>query len=178
MTDDKSTSDNAKPADRNVLVYALGALAVVVAVVAALLAWQWRSAANDLDELHAQNADRDKAAEVAKDYAVRSLTYDYRNLNGFFDGVRNGASETLQNRYNEVRDTLTKIMTESQVVATGDVVATAVAPPANGKYAVTVFATQKTQNVQQPDPGSVPNLLVVTVAKDGDNWQVVDYGPK
>ncbi|GAA2492040.1 hypothetical protein ACFOS0_26900 [Nocardia seriolae] len=69
-------------------------------------------------------------------------------------------------------------MTDAQVVASGDVVGTSVEAKGNDQYTVTVYATQKTQNVQQQDPATVPNLLVLTVAKTGGDWLVTDYGPK
>ncbi|QLY27685.1 hypothetical protein [Nocardia huaxiensis] len=154
-----------------------GALAVL-AVLGVVLGLQWRSAANDLQSLQNSNADRDRAAEVARDYTLRSLTYDYKNVPAFFDGVQRGTSDALRTRYTEVHDTLSKIMTEAQVVATGQVVGTSVEAKGNDQYSVTVYATQRTQNIQQQDPATVPNLLVVTVAKNDGDWLVVDYGPK
>ncbi|MFX0580942.1 hypothetical protein [Nocardia nepalensis] len=159
-------------------IYALTGVAVLMAVLAAMLGLRWQATGNDLDALRQQNADRDKAAEVAKDYTLKSLTYDYRNIPAFFDGVQSGTSDALRNRYREVHDTLANIMTGAQVVATGEVIGTAVEPKDNDQYAVTVFATQRTQNVQQPEPATAANLLIVTVSKNGGAWQVVDYGPK
>ncbi|MFC9995027.1 hypothetical protein [Nocardia sp. NPDC127526] len=154
------------------------AAAAILAVVSVVLGILWHGASGDLEALKSAQADRDRAAEVARDYTLRSLTYDYQNLPAFFDGVQRGTSDALANRYNEVHDTLAKIMTEAQVVATGEVVGTSVESQGNDQYAVTVYATQRTQNIQQQEPATVPNLLVVTVAKSGGDWVVVDYGPK
>lgn len=153
-------------------------LVVLLVAIASFLSWRWYTTADELDALRTQNAQRDKAAAVAEDYTARSLTYDYKNLDAFFAGVRDGASDGLKDRYGKVHDTLTKIMTEAQVVATGEVVATAVESVSGDRYEVTVFASQKTQNVQQPDPASVPNLLSVTVERHGDKWVVAAYGPR
>ncbi|WP_194835617.1 hypothetical protein [Nocardia sp. XZ_19_369] len=163
---------------RNTIGYVLGGLTVLLTVLGIVLGLSWQSAADDLSALRQQNADRAKAAEVAQDYTLRSLTYDHKNLPAFFDGVQRGTSDALRKRYDEVHDTLAKIMTEAQVVATGQVLGTTVDAQGNDQYSVTVLATQKTQNIQQPTPATVPNLLVVTVAKNGGDWQVVDYGPK
>ncbi|MFG1795101.1 hypothetical protein [Nocardia sp. NPDC049149] len=163
---------------RSGLEYVFGGIAVLLTVLAIALGLSWQSSSDDLAALRQQNADRDKAAEVAKDYTTRSLTYDHKNLPAFFDGVQRDASDALRKRYDEVHDTLAKIMTEAQVVATGQVLGTTVEAQGNDQYSVTVFATQKTQNIQQPNPATVPNILVVTVAKHGDGWQVADYGPK
>ncbi|MEV6559063.1 hypothetical protein AB0M22_25340 [Nocardia sp. NPDC051756] len=163
---------------RNGIGYLLGGITVLLTVLSIALGLSWQSTSDELSALRGQNADRDKAAEIAKDYTLRSLTYDYKNLPGFFDGVQRGTSDALRKRYDEVHDTLAKIMNEAQVVATGQVLGTTVDAQGNDQFSVTVFATQKTQNIQQPTPATVPNLLVVTVAKNGGNWQVVDYGPK
>ncbi|MBL1074111.1 hypothetical protein JK358_06855 [Nocardia sp. 2] len=163
---------------RERVVPVLAGLVAVLAVLGVALGFQWRSAAGDLNDLRAANADRDRAAEVASDYTLRSLTYDYKNVPAFFDGVQRGTSDALRNRYTEVHDTLSKIMTEAQVVATGQVVGTSVQAQGNDQYTVTVYATQRTQNIQQQDPATVPNLLTVTVAKNDGDWLVVDYGPK
>ncbi|WP_169815617.1 hypothetical protein [Nocardia inohanensis] len=152
--------------------------AAALAVLATVLGVGWYRAAGDLDTTRTAQADRDRAAEVAKDYTLRSLTYDYKNMPAFFDNVQRGTSEALTKRYNDVHDTLTKIMTEAQVVATGTVVGTSVEAKGNDQYAVTVFATQRTQNIQQAEAATKPNLLTVTVAKSGGEWLVVDYGPK
>ncbi|WP_378731526.1 hypothetical protein [Nocardia brasiliensis] len=167
-----------KVLQRSSIGYILGGLTVLLTALSITLGLSWQSTSDDLDALRQQNADRDKAAEVAKDYTLRSLTYDHKNLPAFFDGVQRDTSDALRKRYDEVHDTLAKIMTEAQVVATGQVLGTAVDAQGNDQYSVTVFATQKTQNVQQPTPATVPNLLVVTVAKNDGSWQVVDYGPK
>ncbi|MRH92742.1 hypothetical protein GFY24_35885 [Nocardia sp. SYP-A9097] len=150
----------------------------VVAVLAVLLGIGWHSASGNLNALRTSDSDRDRAAEVAGDYAMRSLTYDYKNLPGFFDGVQRDTSEALRNKYTQAHDALTKIMTGAQVVATGEVVGTSVQAKGNDQYAVTVYAIQRTQNIQQTEPAAKPNLLVVTVAKSGGDWLVVDYGPK
>lgn len=152
--------------------------AAVLAVAAIALGVLWRGSAGDLNALQDSQSDRDTAAQVAHDYTLRSLTYDYKNLPAFFAGVQSGTSDALRTRYDEVHDTLTKIMTEAQVVATGQVVGTSVESKGNDQYVVTVYATQRTQNIQQAEPATKPNLLVVTVAKSGGDWLIVDYGPK
>ncbi|WP_084529715.1 hypothetical protein [Nocardia crassostreae] len=169
---------NVRPAQGSIITVLPLAAAAILAVVSLVLGGLWYSSSNELDDLKSAQADRDRVAEVARDYTLRSLTYDYKNLPAFFDGVQRGTSDALAGRYKEVHDTLSAIMTEAQVVATGEVAGTSVEAQGNDQYAVTVYATQRTQNVQHQDPATVPNLLVVTVAKNGGDWVVVDYGPK
>ncbi len=153
----------------------LGAITAVVVAAAMWSGWGWHDTAGELSSLRRQQTDIDRAAAVAKQYAIKSLTYDFNHLDGFFDSVRADTTETLADRYNTVHDTLSKIMTEAQVVARGEVVATSVAPGDDGAYTVTVFATQTTQNVQHPDPITASTLLTVIVRKAEGRWLVSDY---
>lgn len=152
----------------------LGVLTVLTAI-AGFFGWRWHTTERDLVVLQQSTIDRDHAAAVAADYAKRSLTYDFRNLDGFFDSVRHGTTDNLSHRYDTVHDTLTKIMTEAQVVAHGDVLGTAVDAVEGDNYTVTVFATQQTQNVQHPEPVSAATLLTVNIQHNGGNWLVADY---
>ncbi|MEV6066908.1 hypothetical protein AB0L82_10195 [Nocardia sp. NPDC052001] len=152
--------------------------AALLAVLALALGVLWHGASGDLNALRANNSDRDRAAEIATDYATRSLTYDYKNLPAFFDGVQRDTSQPLRDKFTQTHDALTKIMTGAQVTATGKVMGTSVEAKGNDQYAVTVYALQRTQSIQQTDPATKPNLLLVTVAKSGGDWLVVDFGPK
>ncbi len=154
----------------------LAVVAVLAVIAAALAAWQWRSAAGALDVERAADADRAAAVDVARGYTERSLTYDHTNVDGFFAGVEEGTTDALRERFDGVREVLTQIMTDSQVVASGTVNAATVTAQDGNVYTVKVFATQTTQNLQQPEPGAVPTLLTVTVEKNGDQWLVSDYG--
>ncbi|WP_280265678.1 hypothetical protein [Nocardia wallacei] len=147
-----------------------------LAAVTAVCGWQWHSSTTELDAVRARDGDREAVAKVASDYATRSLSYDFRDLDAFFAGVTDGVDAPLRDRYQQVRGTLAQIMTEAQVVATGTVVATAAEPDGPGRYKVTVFATQHTRNAGSPEPSTVPNLLTVTVAEHDNRWQVTDYG--
>ena len=94
--------------------------------------------------------------------------------------MKENASDALVKRYDDVEPTLTQIMKQAKVQAAGRVLATSVTGSASenrGEYTVLVFATQKTQNVQNPQPSELPTLLKVVVLKTDNGWQIQDYGP-
>ncbi|MFQ6227710.1 hypothetical protein [Nocardia sp. NPDC002869] len=155
-----------------------GLAAVAFVVLAALLGWRWYAAQHELDDLRARITDRDRVAAVAADYTKRSLTYDFRSLDAFFAGVRQGTTVAFAHRYDTVGDTLAKVMTEAEVVAQGEVVSTAVDAVDADNYIVTVFATQQTRNVRHPEPVGAPTLVTVGVQRVGDEWLVADYRPR
>ncbi len=160
---------------------AVGALVVVLAVLAGLFAYLYidmRQAKTSLEDAATQRA---QAAQAASDYTTKSLTYSYQNTDAFFTEVKENASDALVKRYDDVEPTLTQIMEQAKVQASGRVLATSVTGSASenrGEYTVLVFATQKTQNVQNPQPSELPpTLLKVVVLKTDNGWQIQDYGP-
>ncbi|NUP28037.1 MAG: hypothetical protein HOQ44_15345 [Nocardia sp.] len=157
---------------------AWGLAAVSVVALAALLGWRWYSAENELDELRGRITDGDRVAAVAADYAKRSLTYDFRSLDTFFAGIRQGTTAGLSHRYDTVSATLADVMTESEVVAQAEVVSTAVDAVDGDNYNVTVFANQQTRNVRHPEPVGAATLVTVSVQRVGGEWLVADYRPR
>ncbi len=171
----------AKKPRRYLTARARGAIAIVLIVVLAVLAGVFAYLYVDADDVNsakdAEATQRAQAAAAAADYTTKSLTYSYQNTDAFFAAVKTNAGDALVKRYDEVRSTLTQIMQQAQVQATGRVLATSVTGKTDGNYTVMVFANQKTQNVQNTQPSELPTLLKVVVTKSGEGWQILDYGP-
>ena len=168
---------SALPRSRAVVV---SAVIVVLAVLAGVFAYLYLEADEAKSVLENDAAQRAAAAKAASDYTTRSLTYSYQNTDAFFAAVKEDGGEALVKRYDEVRPTLTQIIQQAQVQASGRVLATSVTGEtgdADGEYTVMVFASQKTQNVQNPQPSELPTLLKVVVAKTAQGWQIQDYSP-
>ncbi|GEE02985.1 hypothetical protein nbrc107696_34310 [Gordonia spumicola] len=155
----------------------VSAVIVVLAVLAGVFAYLYVEADDAKSVLENDAAQRAAAAKAASDYTTQSLTYNYQNTDAFFAAVKENAGEALIKRYDEVRPTLTQIMQQAQVQASGRVLATSVTGDTDGEYTVMVFASQKTQNVQNPQPSELPTLLKVVVSKTAQGWQIQDYGP-
>ncbi|MGJ0119935.1 hypothetical protein ACQ7HM_12085 [Williamsia sp. MIQD14] len=152
-------------------------LIVVLAVLVGVFAYLYVDADDAKSATDAEASQRAQAAAAAADYTTKSLTYSYQTTDAFFAAVKTNAGEALVKRYDEVRPTLTQIMQQAQVQATGRVLATSITGKKDGNYTVMVFANQKTQNVQNTQPSELPTLLKVVVTKAGKGWQILDYGP-
>ncbi|OBI76824.1 hypothetical protein [Mycobacterium asiaticum] len=157
---------------------------VWVLLVLALLAAGWfgfdkyRNVSRELTALRQSEADRQAASQLARDYALKSLTYSFEDPDAFFRAVEDGVSQTLKDKYVNATELLKGIMTQAQVTSSGEVLATdAVAQPGQ-VYQVVVSAAQTTRNLQNPKSRVSLILLQVTVNKAGDKWQVSDIGPK
>jgi Mce-associated membrane protein len=118
------------------------------------------------------------AAQVARDYALKSLTYSFEDPDAFFASVEEGVSPTLKDKYVNATDLLKGIMVQAQVTSSGEILATEVTPQPGQVYQVVVSAAQTTRNLQNPQPRVSIVLLQIIVNRINDTWQVSDIGPK
>jgi Mce-associated membrane protein len=154
--------------------------ALLVALIAAggFGYFKYEAAADDLASMRQADADRATAAQMAKDYAMKSLTYSFEDPDAFFKTVEDGVSQALKDKYVNASDLLKGVMLQAQVTSTGEVLATEAISQPGGVYQVVVSASQTTRNLQNPEPRVSIILLQITVNKVGDTWQISDIGPK
>ncbi len=153
-------------------------LAAVVLALGVLGYMKYHQVNSQLTVLRQQQADRDTVAQLAKDYALKSLTYSFEDPDAFFRSVEDGVSQQLKDKYVNATDLLRSVMLQAQVTSTGEVLATDPVAQPGGVYQVVVSAHQTTRNLQNPTPKVSIILLQVTVNKVGNAWQVSDIGPK
>ncbi|MCV7347769.1 hypothetical protein [Mycolicibacterium rhodesiae] len=139
---------------------------------------KYREVNGQLAQARQAQADREAAAQLARDYAMKSLTYSFEDPDAFFRSVEDGVSQQLKDKYVNATDLLKAVMLQAQVSSTGEVLATDPVLTPDGSYEVVVSAHQTTRNLQNPTPKVSIILLRVTVNKAGNGWQVTDIGPK
>ncbi|WP_233716735.1 hypothetical protein, partial [Mycolicibacterium vinylchloridicum] len=139
---------------------------------------KYRDVSGQLTELRQAQADREAAAQLARDYAMKSLTYTFEDPDAFFRAVEDGVSQQLKDKYVNATDLLKAVMLQAQVTSSGEVLAVDPVLQPDGTYEVVVSAHQTTRNLQNPTPKVSIILLRVTVNKVGNGWQVTDIGPK
>lgn len=139
---------------------------------------KYRQVTGQLAELRRGQADREAVAQLAGDYALKSLTYSFEDPDAFFRSVEDGVSQQLKDKYVNATDLLKSVMLQAQVTSTGEVLATDPIAQPDGAYQVVVSAHQTTRNLQNPTPKVSIILLQVTVNKVGNAWQISDIGPK
>lgn len=157
------------------------ATAVLVAAVLSggmFALMKYHQVTGQLAQLRSQQADRQAAAQLARDYALKSLTYTFQDPDAFFRSVEDGVSQQLKDKYVNAGDLLKSVMLQAQVTSTGEVLAIDPVAQPGGVYQVVVSAHQTTRNLQNPTPKVSIILLQVTVNKVGTTWQVSDIGPK
>jgi Mce-associated membrane protein len=139
---------------------------------------KYHQVTDQLAQLRQQQADRDTVARLAKDYALKSLTYSFEDPDAFFRSVEDGVSQQLKDKFVNAADLLKSVMLQAQVTSTGEVLAIDPVAQPGGVYQVVVSAHQTTRNLQNPTPKVSIILLQVTVNKVDNIWQVSDIGPK
>ncbi len=139
---------------------------------------KYHQVTDQLAQLRREQADRATVAQLAKDYALKSLTYSFEDPDAFFRSVEDGVSQQLKDKYVNATDLLKSVMLQAQVTSTGEVLAIDPIAQPGGAYQVVVSAHQTTRNLQNPTPKVSIILLQVTVNKAGNIWQVSDIGPK
>jgi len=139
---------------------------------------KYHQVSEQLSALQQVQADREAAARLARDYAMKSLTYSFEDPDAFFHAVEDGVSQQLKDKYVNAMDLLKAVMLQAQVSSTGEVLATDPVLQADGSYEVVVSAHQTTRNLQNPTPKVSIILLRVTVTRVDSGWQVTDIGPK
>jgi Mce-associated membrane protein len=139
---------------------------------------KYHQVSDQLVQLRQAQADREAAAQLARDYAMKSLTYSFEDPDAFFHAVEDGVSQQLKDKYVNATDLLKAVMLQAQVSSTGEVLATDPVLQPDGSYQVVVSAHQTTRNLQNPTPKVSIILLRVTVNNVGNAWQVTDIGPK
>jgi Mce-associated membrane protein len=177
-TDDDPPSPSAEPRrwSKTSLVAAVLVAAALGGAVFGFI--KYHQVSGELEQLRQSQADRDTAAQLAKDYALKSLNYSFEDPDAFFRAVEDGVSQQLKDKYVNATELLKAVMLEAQVSSSGEVLATDPVVQPDGSYQVVVSAHQTTRNLQNPTPKVSIILLQVTVNKAGDAWQVADIAPK
>lgn len=177
--DDDVVAAKAQPARTRIPWQWVSAGLLVVLIAGGTFGYvKYRGATNDLAAMHQAAADRAAATQVAKDYALKSLTYSFKDPDAFFAAVEDGVSDALKDKYINATDLLKGVMLQAQVTSTGEVLATDAISQPGDVYQVVVSANQTTRNLQNPEKRTSTILLQITVNKVGDTWQVSDIGPK
>jgi Mce-associated membrane protein len=176
--DSPGPSDKPRPWSKNPRSWVAAVLVAAVLGGAVFGFVKYHQVTDELEQLRQSQADRDTAAQLAKDYALKSLNYTYEDPDAFFHAVEDGVSQQLKDKYVNAAELLKAVMLEAQVTSTGEVLATDPVAAPDGSYQVVVSAHQTTRNLQNPTPKVSIILLQVTVNKVGDTWQVSDIGPK
>ncbi|HYB80714.1 MAG TPA: hypothetical protein VED43_03485 [Mycobacterium sp.] len=155
---------------------------VIVAVLVCLLAgaagvlgWLYMGAQGKLDAQSREASSRDRAEEIATDYAVNAAEMDYQDFNGWKVKLVKGTSPELKAKLTKAADSMEQVLAPLQWKSTARPLAAKVRSNAGGIYTVDSFVSVLTKTMQAPDGLQSTATYSITI-DSRNNWQITDVG--
>ncbi|MEW1735894.1 hypothetical protein AB0346_08080 [Nocardia beijingensis] len=148
---------------------------VITTVAAASFAGLWHNSAGELERLHTEQADSDRARDIAGKYAVGASTFDYRNLDAWKTALKTGVNHSLEPKFDSAIKVLDPLLQQLQWVSTAKMLASTVASHTDGLYTVQVFVDMNSTSVQFSKGMSSTATYTVTIDPEA-GWVVTDVG--
>ncbi|MBT0566578.1 hypothetical protein KIK15_07320 [Williamsia sp. CHRR-6] len=153
-----------------VVVAVLAAALAVVAAVAVVRAFDYR---DDYRSLQSQQADAQRAQDVAAAYAVKAAMIDYRDFDPWFAALRTGVDDAMRTQFTTTEPVLRQLLGQLQWNSKGTLVGSDIKSHNGSVYVVQVFVDVQVTNVQSPNGVKTTALYPITVDK-AKNWAITD----
>jgi hypothetical protein len=142
---------------------------------AGVLGWLYMGAQEKLDAQAREASNRQRAEEVAADYAVNAADMDYQDFNTWKVKLVNGTSPELKDKLTKAADSMEQVLAPLQWKSTAKPLAAKVRSNAGGIYTVDSFVSVLTKTLQAPDGLQSTATYSITVDSNND-WQITDVG--
>jgi len=128
----------------------------------------------DEDAAPVSDTERSEIMAVVNDYAVKMVSYDYRDLNKNRESVTAMSTKDFAAKYDEMVKALTEMVSSGQGEATGTVTHSAIESIDGDTATALVFANQKAKNVVAPQGRDQLYRMVITLQRQNGKWLVND----
>lgn len=174
---ERKTAEPKAPRQLSVSVRTLAVGTVLTALVLAVgvLSWLYLDARGELTAAASRDADRERAQQVAIDYAVGAARMDHRDLSDWKIRLVAGASPELSARLGEAADSMEQILTPLRWESTAKPVAAIVRSEAGDRYVVDAFVSVLTKTAQAPQGLQSTATYSITVDPQR-GWAITDVG--
>jgi len=150
-------------------------LVCLLAGAAGVLGWLYMGAQGKLDAQSREASNRDRAEEIATDYAVNAAEMDYQDFNGWKVKLVKGTSPELKAKLTKAADSMEQVLAPLQWKSTARPLAAIVRSNAGGIYTVDSFVSVLTKTMQAPDGLQSTATYSITI-DSRNNWQITDVG--
>lgn len=145
-------------------------LLIVVALVgalalAAISSWNWY-------EVKQRDNLRGDALREARTLAVQVTSYDYRDVDAYFDLLKRVSTGDFAQRYSKATDDLRQVIVSTQSEVTAEVLAAGVTSLHGDRATVVLFVDQTVRNKALSEPRTDRNRVQLTVERHGDEWLI------
>jgi len=154
---------------------AVGTVLAALVLAVGVLSWLYLDARGELAAAASRDADRERAQQVAIDYAVGAARMDHRDLSDWKIRLVAGASPELSARLGEAADSMEQILTPLRWESTAKPVAAIVRSEAGDRYVVDAFVSVLTKTAQAPQGLQSTATYSITVDPQR-GWAITDVG--
>lgn len=152
-----------------------GAVIAVLTIATAVLSWLYIDAKRELGAEALETANRDRAENVAIEYAVNAADMDYQDFGSWKAKLVNGTSPELKDKLTKAADSMEQVLAPLQWKSTARPLAAKVRSSSGGVYTVDAFVSVLTKTLQAPE--GLQSTATYNVTIDSRNsWQITDVG--
>lgn len=119
-------------------------------------------------------ANRQRAEQVALDYAVSAAVMNYQDLNSWKTSLVKGTTPELSAKLSKAATSMEQLLVPLQWTSTAKPLAAKVRSDANGAYVIDTFVSVVTKTTQAPD--NLQSTATYSITLDANNWLITDVG--
>jgi Mce-associated membrane protein len=153
----------------------LGALILALICGLALTTWLYLGERSQEQATARAAADRQKAEQIALDYAVNAAAMNFQDLNTWKGKLVNGTSPELKDKLSKAANSMEQLLVPLQWASTAEPLAAKVRSDTNGVYVVDTFVSVLTKTTQAPDNLQSTATYSITIDANHD-WAITDVG--
>ena len=147
----------------------------LLTVAAGVLGWLYLGAQDKLDAQAREASNRQRAEDIATDYAVNAADMDYQDFKAWKVKLVNGTSPELKDKLTKAADSMEQVLAPLQWKSTAKPLAAKVRSNAGGVYTMDSFVSVLTKTMQAPDGLQSTATYSITVDSN-KGWQITDVG--
>lgn len=148
---------------------------ILLAGTAGALGWLYIGVRGQLHAQAQATADRERAQQIATEYAVNAAQMDYQNFAEWKSRLVDGTSPELKEKLTKAADSMEQLLAPMQWTSTARPLSAIVKSDAGGVYTVDAFVSVLTKTVQAPEGLQSTATYSITIDSRKD-WLITDVG--
>lgn len=173
--DDEATSKAARRVSLSVRALIVGAAMLILIAGLATTTWLYLGERADVQATAHAAANRQRAEQIALDYAVNAAAMNFQDLNTWKVKLVNGTSPELKDKLSKAANSMEQLLVPLQWTSTAEPLAAKVRSETNGVYVVDTFVSVLTKTTQAPDNLQSTATYSLTIDSNND-WLITDVG--
>lgn len=152
----------------------VSAIVLLLAAGLATMTWLYFGERATVEATAQASASRQKAEQIALDYAVDAAAMNFQDLNAWKANLVKGTSPELTEKLTKAATSMEQLLVPLQWTSTSKPLTAKVRSDTNGVYVVDTFVSVLTKTTQAPD--NLQSTATYSITIDAKNWQITDVG--